>query len=91
MQSKITLPKPLRAVGAIRQHKFTKDVAIFHPNGLGYTVLVNGGPRARFGQRGEVDLGPQIGFTQTYSEERAERVEDNWLPVPEGTVITIEV
>lgn len=91
MKSKVTLPNKLCAGGEIRQHKFTKDVALFHPNGLGYTVLVNGGPRARFGQRGEVDLGPQIGFTQTYSEERAERVEDNWLPVPEGTVITIEV
>lgn len=91
MKSKVTLPNKLRAGGEIRQHKFTKDVALFHPNGLGYTVLVNGGPRTDYMQRGEIDLGPQIGFTQTYHKERVERFEDNWLPVPEGTVITIEV
>lgn len=90
MKSSITKPNTLADGPIIRQNKWTGDVALFHRNGLSYTILVNGGPRRTIGKIGLVE-GPHIGFTLTYSEDKAERIEDIWLPVPEGTVITIEV
>ncbi|WPD49462.1 hypothetical protein YZ2_44 [Acinetobacter phage YZ2] len=90
MKSKIVKPSMLADGVLIRQHKWSGDVALFHHDGLGYTILVNGGSRKVISKVGLVD-GPSIGFTLNYTKDKAERLEELWLPVPEGTVITIEV
>lgn len=90
MKSSITYPSIKSDVPVIRKHHFTNDVAVWSADHTSYTILVTGGKRKKFGTNGLSD-GPPVGTVVEVPYTALDRISANWIPVPEGTVITIEV